>query len=85
MKEYQFSVTIDIGDFKTRKKNAEDYLKKGHKIKATLRFKGRQMAHTELGREVLERLAKELEEVASIESAPKLEGRTMTMILAPKK
>ena len=85
MKEYQFSVTIDIGDFNTRKKNAEDYLKKGHKIKATLRFKGRQMAHTELGREVLERLAKELEEVASIESAPKLEGRTMTMILAPKK
>lgn len=85
MKEYQFSVTIDIGDFNTRKKNAEDYLKKGHKIKATLRFKGRQMAHTELGREVLERLAKDLEEVASIESAPKLEGRTMTMTLAPKK
>ena len=85
MKEDQFSVTIDIGDFKTRKKNAEEYLKKGHKIKATLRFKGRQMAHTELGKDVLMKLATELEEVAQIESAPKLEGRTMTMILAPKK
>ena len=85
MKEYQLSVTIDIGDFNTRKKNAKDYLLKGHKIKASIHFRGRQMAHTELGREVLERLAKELEEVASIESAPKLEGRTMTMILAPKK
>lgn len=84
MKEYQFSVTIDIGDFNTRKKNAEEYLKKGHKIKATLRFKGRQMAHTELGKDVLMKLATELEEVAQIESAPKLEGRTMTMILAPK-
>lgn len=85
MKEYQFSVIIDIGDFNTRKKNAEEYLKKGHKIKATLRFKGRQMAHTELGKDVLMKLATELEEVAQIESAPKLEGRTMTMILAPKK
>lgn len=85
MKEYQFSVTIDIGDFNTRKKNAEEYLKKGHKIKATLRFKGRQMAHAELGKDVLMKLATELEEVAQIESAPKLEGRTMTMILAPKK
>lgn len=84
MKEYQFSVTIDIGDFNTRKKNAEEYLKKGHKIKATLRFKGRQMAHTELGKEVLERLATELSECSNIESSPKLEGRTMTMILAPK-
>ena len=85
VKEYQLSVTIDIGDFNTRKKNAEEYLKKGHKIKATLRFKGRQMAHTELGKDVLMKLATELEEVAQIESAPKLEGRTMTMILAPKK
>ena len=85
IKEYRLSVTIDVGDFETRRRNAENYLKKGHKIKAFIRFKGRQMAHTELGREVLERLAKELEEVASIESAPKLEGRTMTMILAPKK
>ena len=67
LKEYQLSVTIDIGDFNTRKKNAYDYLVKGHKIKASIRFKGRQMAHTELGAEVLERFARELEEVAVIE------------------
>ncbi len=85
IKEYQFSVKIDIGDFNTRKKNAEGYLEKGHKIKATLRFRGREMAHTELGRDVLLRLAEELEEVAVVESAPKLDGRTMIMILAPKK
>ena len=85
IKEYQFSVTIDIGDFNTRKRNATEYLEKGHKIKASLRFKGRQMAHTELGREVLVKFATELEEYATIENHPKLEGRTMTMILAPKK
>ncbi len=85
MKEYQLSVTIDIGDFNTRKKNAESYLQKGHKIKASLRFKGRQMAHTELGREVLEKFAEELSESGSVEQKPKLEGRTMTMILTPKK
>lgn len=84
LKEYQLSVTIDIGDFNTRKKNAYDYLVKGHKIKASIRFKGRQMAHTELGAEVLERFAKELEEVAVIEEKLKLEGRNMYMLLAPK-
>lgn len=84
LKEYQLSVTIDIGDFNTRKKNAYDYLVKGHKIKASIRFKGRQMAHTELGAEVLERFAKELEEVAVIEEKSKLEGRNMYMLLAPK-
>ena len=84
LKEYQLSVTIDIGDFNTRKKNAYDYLVKGHKIKASIRFKGRQMAHTELGAEVLERFAKELEDVAVIEEKPKLEGRNMFMLLAPK-
>ena len=54
MKEYQLSVTIDIGDFNTRKRNAEEYLLKGHKIKASLRFKGIKIAHKELVREVLE-------------------------------
>ena len=85
VKEYQFSVRIDVGDFNTRKKNAEEYLIKGHKIKASLRFKGREMAHTELGREVLEKFAESLSEISVIETAPKLEGRTMTMIVAPKK
>ena len=85
VKEYQSSVNIDIHDFETRRKNAASYLSKGHKIKASLRFKGRQMAHTELGRDVLLRFANELSEVADIESAPELVGRNMTMMLAPKK
>ena len=85
IKEYQLSVKIDIGDFNTRKKNAQDYLLKGHKIKVSLRFKGREMAHTNLGRDVLTRFAEGLSECSTIESKPKLEGRTMTMILAPKK
>ena len=85
MKEYKLSVKIDVGDFNTRKKNAGEYLVKGHKIKASLKFKGREMAHTELGREVLERFAEELQDCSIIEQKPKLEGRQMTMILAPKK
>ena len=85
MKEYQLSVTIDVHDFETRRKNAESYLLKGHKIKVSLRFKGRQMAHTELGRDVLLKFAECLSEVSIKESEPKLEGRNMSMILAPKK
>jgi len=85
LKEYRFSVTIDIGDFNTKKVNAESYLKKGHKVKGTVRFKGRQMAHSELGREVLLKFAEELSEVAEIETKPKMEGRNMFIILAPKK
>ena len=85
IKEYQLSVTIDVHDFETRRKNAASYLVKGHKIKASLRFKGRQMAHTELGRDVLLKFADALSDIADIESAPELVGRNMTMILAPKK
>lgn len=85
IKEYRLSVTIDVGDFETRKRNAEDYLKKGHKIKAFIRFKGRQMAHPELGKEVLLKFAEALSEVSSIEQEPKLDGRQIAMLLAPKK
>lgn len=85
LKEYQLSPTIDIHDFNTRKRNASDYLVKGHKIKVSIRFKGRQMSHPELGKEVMLRFASELSEVSVIESQPKLEGRTMIMLLAPKK
>ena len=85
VKEYQLSVNIDIGDFNTRKKNAYEYLVKGHKIKATIRFKGRQMAYTEQGKEVLLKFANELSEVADIEEKPNMNGRTMSMLLAPKK
>ncbi len=85
LKEYRLSVTIDVGDFNTRKKNAGEYLKKGHKIKAFIRFKGRQMAKPEIGEQVLKRFAEELSEVSVIEQVAKLEGRQMFMILAPKK
>lgn len=85
LKEYRLSVTIDIHDFNTRKKNAYGYLEKGHKIKAFIRFKGRQMAHVDLGEKVLMRFANELAEVSVIETMPKLEGRQMAMLIAPKK
>ena len=85
IKEYKLSVTIDIHDFNTRKKNAEEYLKKGHKIKVSIMFKGRQMAHPELGREVLLRFANELSDCSIIEVNSKQEGRIMNMLLAPKK
>ena len=85
VKEYQLSPTIDIHDFNTRKKNASEYLIKGHKIKVSIRFKGRRIERPELGEEVMMRFADELSEIASIESKPALEGRTMIMLLAPKK
>ena len=85
MKEYRLSVNIDVHDFETRVKNSSDYLKKGHKVKASIRFKGREMAHPELGKEVLLRFAQNLESIAEIEQRPVMEGRTMSLILAPKK
>ena len=85
MKEYRLSVNIDVHDFNTRVVNAKKYLEKGHKIKASIRFKGREMAHTDLGEDCLVRFAKALEDVATIEQKPNLEGRFMTMILMPIK
>lgn len=85
LKEYRLSVTIDIHDFETRVKNSSKYLEKGHKVKVSVRFKGREMAHPELGRDVLMRFAKELEPVATIETMPKMEGRFMSMMLIPNK
>lgn len=85
IKEYRLSVTIDVHDFDTRVKAASKYLEKGHKIKVSIRFKGREMAHPELGRAVLERFAKALENVSEIDQKPKMEGRFMTMMLIPKK
>jgi len=85
MKEYRLSVTIDVHDFNTRVKNSSKYLEKGHKVKATIRFKGREMAHIDLGRDVLVRFAKAQEEISIIEQQPKLEGRVMSMILGPNK
>ena len=85
LKEYRLSPVIDIGDFETKLRNATKYLEKGDRIKLTVRFKGRQMAHTELGKEVLERFASRVAEIADIEQKPKLDGRMMTMLLVPKK
>ena len=85
LKEYQLSPNIDIHDFNTRKKNSYDYLVKGHKIKVSIRFKGRQIERPELGKEVMMRFAEELSDVSIVEAQPKIEGRTMIMLLAPKK
>lgn len=85
MKEYRLSVTIDVHDFDTRVRNSSKYLEKGHKVKVSIRFKGREMAHPELGKDVLLRFAKALDNVATIEQNPIMEGRFMTMILMPKK
>ena len=85
VKEYRLSVTIDKHDFDTKMSNAKKHLEKGNKIKASIRFKGRQLAHTELGEEVLRRLADALSEVSAIEQQPKFEFKSIYMVLAPKK
>ena len=85
LKEYRLSPVIDVGDFETKLRNATKYLEKGDRIKLTVRFKGRQMAHTELGKDVLDRFAERVKDYADIEQKPKLDGRTMTMLLIPKK
>ena len=85
LKEYRLSPVIDVGDFETKLRNATKYLENGDRIKLTVRFKGRQMAHTELGKEVLDRFADRVQEIADVEQKPKLEGRTMFMQLTPKK
>ena len=85
LKEFRLSPVIDVGDFETKLRNATKYLQKGDRIKLSIRFKGRQMAHTELGREVLERFADRVKDYADIEQKPKLDGKTMTCLLVPKK
>lgn len=85
LKEFRLSPVIDVGDFETKLKQVTKYLEKGDKIKLSIRFKGRQMAHTELGKEVLEKFAARLEDISTIEQTAKLDGRSMTMLLAPKK
>ena len=84
-KEFRLSSVIDVGDFETKLRQVTKYLEKGAKIKLTIRFKGRQMAHTELGREVLEKFASRLSDISTISEQPNLDGRTMTMMLTPKK
>ncbi|UJF34375.1 translation initiation factor IF-3 [Paenibacillus hexagrammi] len=84
IKEIRLSATIDEHDFQTKLRNAVKFLGDGDKVKASVRFRGREIAHAEIGRKVLERLAAETAEISSQERAPKLEGRSMIMILTPK-
>lgn len=85
LKEFRLSAVIDIGDFETKLKQVTKYLERGDKIKLSIRFKGRQMAHTELGKEVLDKFAARLEDISIIDQPAKLDGRSMIMLLAPKK
>ncbi|MCB5933413.1 translation initiation factor IF-3 [Caldibacillus thermoamylovorans] len=84
IKEIRFSPTIDEHDFNTKLRNARKFLEKGDKVKASLRFKGRAITHKEIGQKVLDRLAAECSDIAVIESKPKMEGRSMFLVLAPK-
>lgn len=85
LKEYRLSPVIDIGDFNTKVNNASKYLEKGHKVKLCVRFKGRQLAHPELGNDVLNKFTERVKAIAVIEQPAKLEGKNMTMLLAPNK
>jgi len=83
VKEVRFTPAIGDHDFNTKLRNARKFIENGDKVKASVRFRGRAITHKDLGREVLERLAEELKDVASVQSKPKMEGRNMFMMLAP--
>ena len=85
VKEIKFRPGTDIGDYQVKLRNLVRFLEDGDKAKVTIRFRGREMAHQELGMQMLERLAKDLEEHGVVEARPKLEGRQMIMVIAPKK
>jgi len=76
---------IGNGDFDTKTRLVEKFLSEGHKVKVTIMFRGRESAHPELGKKILDRIVEKLEEVAKVESAPKLDGRNMIMVLGPEK
>ncbi len=82
LKEIRLSANIDIGDFNTKLNHARKFLESGDKVKCSIRFRGREMSHTNLGADVMRRFAQELEDIATAEKNPKLEGRSMTMILS---
>lgn len=85
LKEIRLSPKIDIGDFNTKLKNGRKFLENGDKLKISIRFRGREMAHTNQGREVILRYAAECEDIATILSRPKQDGRNMFSTLAPIK
>ena len=84
IKEVRMSPGIDVGDFNTKLKNAQKFLTEGNRVKVSVRFRGREMAHTEIGRDLLLRFAEQAGELASMEKEPKMEGRSMSIFLAPK-
>lgn len=83
VKEVRFSPGIGDHDFNTKLKNARKFLEKGDKVKASVRFRGRAITHKDLGREVLDRFADEVKDIATVEAKAKMEGRQMFMMLAP--
>lgn len=83
VKEIKLRPGIDIHDYEVKMKAARKFLGQGDKVKVTIRFRGREMAHQELGLQVLIKMRDELEELAKVEQMPKSEGRMMTMVLAP--
>ncbi|MBT8142490.1 MAG: translation initiation factor IF-3 [Gammaproteobacteria bacterium] len=84
VKEIKFRPGTDEGDYQIKLKRLIKFLEKGDKVKITLRFRGREMAHKELGAQMLERIKGDLDELAAVEQFPKLEGRQMVMIMAPR-
>lgn len=85
VKEMKFRPKIDVGDYETKKNHVMRFLKKGARVKITIMFRGREMAHPEQGLNVLERLQEDLKDYATVEQPPKLEGRNMHMLIAPIK
>jgi translation initiation factor IF-3 len=85
IKEVKFRPGTDEGDYKVKLRNLTRFLEEGDKTKVTLRFRGREMLHQELGKQLLDRVESDLGELAVVEQRPKLEGRQMIMVLSPKK
>jgi translation initiation factor IF-3 len=85
IKEVKFRPGTDEGDYKIKLRNLTRFLTAGDKAKVTLRFRGREMAHQQLGRELLDRVKTDLEELGTVEQFPKMEGRQMIMVIAPRK
>ena len=83
IKEMKYRPKIGTGDFTTKTKQVSRFLEDGHKVKVTIMFRGREVSHPELGMKILQELAEQVSAVAKVEAAPKLDGRNMTMVLAP--
>jgi translation initiation factor IF-3 len=85
IKEMKYRPKIGGGDFDTKTRKVAEFLDQGHKVKITIMFRGREVAHPELGMRILDRIAEQIGPTAKIEASPKLDGRNMTMVLAPDK